>query len=208
MKLRPEPGWPSEDVTIAEDAAVANVGAAYLDARSNARDPLVATAYSHLQTETDRLFADVVNPAQPMPVRIAFTRCREPYQSDRELIAAFHSSGVLEITTAAANSGRIHPLLGCELGGAFDRFRAVHDLIGHARTKFGFILSEEVAAWRVQDRLHTALARWALATELLAINSARAILAEPPEQKAVLLEPGSLSRARHHRGTMPRTSAI
>jgi hypothetical protein len=93
-------------------------------------------------------------------------------------------------------------------GGAFDRFRAVHDLIGHARTKFGFALSEEVAAWRVQDRLHSALARWALATELLAINSARAILGEPPEHNAVLLEPRLLSRAWHHRGTIPRTSAM
>jgi hypothetical protein len=114
MKLRPEPGWPSEDFTIAEDAAVADVGAAYLDQRSNAHDPLIVTAYAHLQTETDRLFADVVNPAQPMPVRIAFTRCREPYQSDRELIEACHSSGVLEITTAATNASRIHPLLGCD----------------------------------------------------------------------------------------------
>jgi hypothetical protein len=208
MRLKPEPGWPSGDCAIAGSAAVADVGSAYLDARSDAHDPLVVAAYARLQTETDRLFADAVDRAQPVPVRIAFTRCREPYQSDRELIEAFHSSGVLEITTAATNSGRIHPLLGCEYGGAFDRFRAVHDLIGHARAKFGFALPDEVAAWRVQDRLHSALARRALATELLAINSARALLGEPPQQNAVLLEPGLLGRARRHRGTIPRTSAI
>jgi hypothetical protein len=34
---------------------------------------------------------------------------------------------------------RLHSLLGCEFGGAFDRFRAVHDHIGHAGCGYGFI---------------------------------------------------------------------
>jgi hypothetical protein len=165
------------------------VGEAYLDARSTPHSPAVVAAYRHLQAETDRLFHVAHSNAGPDSVRIVFTRCPQPYASDRELIEAVRASDVLEITTAAVNSGRIHPLLGCESGGAFDRFRAVHDLLGHVRTGFGFDLPDECAAWRLQDRLHSDPAGRALATELLAVNCARWILREAPEHKATLLEP-------------------
>jgi hypothetical protein len=175
---------------------VAEVGESYLSARSSPNEPLVLAAYEHLQAETDRLFQALARPGDARAVRVVFTLCRQPYESDRELIAAVRSSRVLEITAAAASTEPIHPVLGCEYGGPFDRFRAVHDLLGHARTGFGFELQDEVAAWRTQDLLHGDLARWALATELLAVNSARSIIGEAPAQKATLLEPGLWRRVR------------
>ena len=105
-------------------------------------------------------------------MRVAVTRCRQPYASDRELIEAVRSDRVLEITSAAVCDTRMHPLLGCEFGGSFDRFRALHDLLGHAGTGFGFDIDGERDAWLVQDRLHSRLARRALATELCGVNSA------------------------------------
>jgi hypothetical protein len=177
-----------------EGDVVAEVGELYLNARSAQGDPVLRTAYEHLQAETDRLFGAIIGGHDP--VRIVFTRCLAPYASDRELIAATRISRVLEVTTAATSRERIHPVLGCHLGGPFDRLRAVHDLVGHVRTGFGFGLDDELAAWRVQDRLHGPLARRALATELLAVNSARSIIGETPGQKAVLLSPGLLDRAR------------
>jgi hypothetical protein len=174
-----------------------DVGTSYLSATSTPRDPVVAVAYERLQAETDRLFDTVVRSEDPTAVRIVFTRSRDPYSTAAELIEAARTSRTLEITTAAAYPEPIHPLLGCEYGGPFDRFRAVHDLVGHAATGLGFGLVDEIAAWRVQERLHSRMARLALATELLAVNSARAIIGEPPEHKATILEPELLRRSTH-----------
>ena len=55
-------------------------------------------------------------------------------------------------------------------------------------------LDDELAVWRVQHRLHGRSARRALATELLAINSARAIIGEAPVHKATLLDVGLVQR--------------
>jgi hypothetical protein len=171
-------------------------GQSYLSGESAGDRALVVSAYEQLQAETDNLFHALVSGSSPRQLRVVFTRCLEPYGSDTELIAAVRSSRVLEITTAATSAFRIHPVLDCEFGGPFDRFRAVHDAIGHAEAGFGFDLGGEIAAWRVQDRLHGALAGWALATELLAVNSARSIIGEAPEHTAMLLEPELLERSR------------
>jgi hypothetical protein len=39
----------------------------------------------------------------------------------------------------------------------------------------------------VQDRLHSGLARSALATELYGVNAARSVAGEPPDLRALLL---------------------
>jgi hypothetical protein len=171
----------------------AAVGEWYVHSRSAHRNPMVIEAYEQLQSETDRLYTHLTGEACPGAARVVFTRCRRPYESDRELISAVRANGTLEMTSAAAAGERLHPLLGCELGGAFDRFRAVHDLIGHARCGYGFDLADECAAWSVQDRLHSGLARGALATELFGVNAARHVLGEAPELRALLLSPSAVS---------------
>jgi hypothetical protein len=177
-------------------AVIAELSDSYENATSNPREPLVVAAYRQLQAETDRLFHEMVATDDPRAVRVVFTRCRRPYESDRELISAVRASGVLEVTTAAINSTPIHPLLECDYGGAFDRFRAIHDLVGHAQTGFGFGIQDEIAAWRVQDRMHrSALARRALATEILAVNCVISILGDTPRHKVMLIEPTLLARA-------------
>jgi hypothetical protein len=115
--------------------------------------------------------------------------------TDTELIEAFHTCRILEVTPAAISAEQIHPLLDCEFGGAFDRFRTMHALIVHARSGLGFDLVDEIATWRLQDQLHSLPARRALATELLAINSAWPILGEA-RNKAVLLAPTLLRRSK------------
>jgi hypothetical protein len=168
------------------------VGEWYVRSRSHHHDAKVIEAYRQLQVETDVLYSVLTRDAGARSVRVAFTRCRRPYEGDEELIRAVRANGVLEITSAVAVGARLHPLLGCEFGGAFDRFRAVHDLIGHARCGYGFDLDDECAAWSTQDRLHSGLARLALATELYGVNAARSIVGEAPELRALLLAPWSL----------------
>jgi hypothetical protein len=168
-------------------AAAARVGEWYLDSRSAHGVSKVKEAYRQLQIETDRLFAALGRDPISSAARVAFTRCARPYASDLELIEAVSAGATLEVTSAATAEGRLHPILDCEFGGAFDRFRAVHDLIGHAWCGYGFALPAECAAWRVQDRLHSDLARCALATELYAVNAARGITGESSDLKALLL---------------------
>lgn len=149
----------------AETSTAVMVGQWYLQSRSAHRDARVIDAYGRLQVETDHLFTLLTRGAFPGAVRVVFTRCAQPYESDDELILAVRANGTLEMTSAAAAGERLHPLFDCDFGGAFDRFRAVHDLIGHAWCGYGFDLADECAAWRAQDRLHSGLARFALATE-------------------------------------------
>jgi len=167
------------------------VGEWYVHSRSAHRDPRVIEAYRQLQMETDQLFTLLTRDACPCGHRVVFSRCHQPYESDEELIFAVRANGTLEITSAAAAGERLHPLLDCEFGGAFDRFRAVHDLIGHAWCGYGFALDDECAAWCAQDRLHSGLARFALATELYGVNAARWLVGEAPELRALLLAPSA-----------------
>jgi hypothetical protein len=172
-----------------DPSPAAAVGDWYLNAPVRPHDAGVEAAYRQLQSETDRLFGQLVCFDGPGSVRVVFTRCRQPYGSDRDLVAAVRAEGVLEITTAALSAEPLHPLLGCELGGPFDRFRALHDLIGHAGLGYGFDLDGEWAAWLAQDRLHSGLARLALATELFGVNCARWVAGEAPELKAMVFDP-------------------
>ena len=180
----------SKDIATSVDVSVtAPFGEWYLRLPSAHRDPTVIEAYAQLQVETDHLYTIITRDELPRATRVVFTRCRQPYETDQELICAVRASGTLEITTAAAVEERLHPLLGCEFGGAFDRFRAVHDLIGHAWCGYGFDLADECAAWSAQDHLHSGLARCALATEIFGVNVARRMLGGPPDLRALLLDP-------------------
>lgn len=167
----------------------ATVGEWYLHSRSAHREAQVIEAYRQLQGETDRLFTLLTGGGCDKAIRVAFTRCAQPYESDQELIVAVRTNGTLEITSAAATGERLHPLFDCAFGGAFDRFRAVHDLIGHAWCGYGFTLDDECAAWNAQDRLHGGLARFAFATEIYGVNAARAVIGEAPDLRALLPAP-------------------
>ena len=187
-KVSLRPGDPAARSRPRQSIESPEVGQQYLNTTSSPRESRVAAAYERLAAETDFLFGAVLRDDRPGSIRIAFTRCREPYGSDRELIAAVRACRVLEVTTAAIGPRRMHPVLGCEFGGPFDRFRAIHDLVGHVKTGFGFDLAGEYAAWLTQTRLHSGLARRALATELYGVNSARWIAGEAPDHKAMLID--------------------
>jgi len=175
-----------------DPSTAATVGEWYLECRSAHRDAAVVEAYRRLEAEIDHLYSLITGDADHRGVRVAFTRCVRPYESDEELISAVRSEGTLEMTSAATVRERMHPLFSCDFGGAFDRFRAVHDLIGHVWTGYGFGLADECAAWRAQDRLHRGLARFALSTEIYGVNAARSVLGQTPDLRALLLAPSTL----------------
>jgi hypothetical protein len=133
-------------------------------------------------------------------LRVFFTTCETPYSDAPELIPAVRELRTLEVTTVAVDRNRRHPLMGNELGGSYDCFRAVHDAVGHARLRLGFDRDGEFLVWRAQERLHSQLARRALATELHGQHSVRWTTGEIAEPKAMLLDESLLRRTRLNRG--------
>jgi hypothetical protein len=152
-------------------------------------DPLVALAYRELETQTGRQFARLTDPRGPYRIAVVGTRVITPYSGAEELIESVVTSRTLEITAP----DRAHPLLGGEVGGAYYRLRAVHDLMGHVATGYGFDRDGEYSAWLVQRRCYTGLARWAAATELHGEVSALWATGQFAEHKAALLDRRLLS---------------
>jgi hypothetical protein len=103
------------------------------------------------------------------------------------MIAAVRATRVLEIVTIRVERDRLHPFLSNQAGGAYDRLRAVHDLVGHVRDGNGFDRHGEYAAWLAQDCLYRGLARRALATELHAEHSVLWTTGVPAQHKATLM---------------------
>jgi len=188
----PPPGAPTRRVN---PVLAREVAAAYLDAPSR-RDPLTAAAYARLVTESNRLFELITTPDRPKPVRVVFTTCPTPYRDAQELIDSVTIDRILEVDTVAADGDRRHPLMDSGQGEAYDRFRAVHDVLGHARLRLGFDRDGEFAVWLAQEQMHSPLARRALATELHGQHSVRWTTGDVATPKAVLLDPGLLRRTR------------
>jgi hypothetical protein len=172
------------------------VAESFTAARSTPCDPKVRAAYGQLVQQSDRAFIVLTRRSDLGRVHVAFTRCRVPYGSDCEMVEAVRTSRLLEVTTAATERYHRHPLMGCEAGGAFDRFRAVHDIVGHVFPRLGFDRDGEFAAWLTQDRLYHGLARLALATELHAKHSVLWTTGKPSDHTATLLDQDLLARAR------------
>jgi hypothetical protein len=181
--------------------AMLRVAENYLEAHDSRRDPKVIAAYTQLEAQTDVLFESLTR-----NIRIAFTQCSTPYSSDREMISAARTEKVLEIPTARSDADNDHPFFGREFGGAYDRFRAVHDFLGHVRLNAGFDRQGEYLTWLEQDRHHKGLARWALATELHGKNSVLCTTGETAVPKATLLDRRVLRRSRVGMGFSPGTA--
>jgi hypothetical protein len=186
-----EPGTRGTRLKRLDPHAMLQVAESYLEANDSRRDPKVVAAYRQLETQTDLLFETVTR-----DIRIAFTRCSTPYSSDREMISAARAERLLEIPTARSDADNDHPFFGRECGGAYDRFRAVHDFLGQVCLNAGFDRQGEYLTWLEQDRHHRGLARWALATELHGKNSVLCATGETAVPKATLLDRRLLRRSR------------
>jgi hypothetical protein len=162
---------------------------------------LVTTAYQELQVQTDRQFAELTKPDGAYGYTVVWTKLPDPYSSEAELIEAVRATGVLEITVARADRDRLHPALDCTEGGPYDRLRAVHDIVGHVMTGYGFDRDGEYSAWLRQSKRYHGLARWAAATELHAEHSVVWTTGQFPEHKGVLLPRRLLRSSRSARGS-------
>ena len=163
----------------------------FIAARTRA-DSLAALAYQQLEEQPDRQFTALTDPQGPYRITVVGTGQATPYRDADELIASVFATRTLEVMTSPAD--RAHLLLSGEVGGVYYCFRAVHDLIGHVATGYGFDRDGEYSAWLVQRTLYTGLARWAAATELHGQISALWVTGQFAEHKAVLLDCDLLKR--------------
>jgi hypothetical protein len=179
------------------DAAHAHrVAQAFLAAPRWSPDPLVRAAYDELASQANRLFDRFTGASARRPVRVALTRCPEPYRSARDLSEQVRTERVLELAPCRLDHDRRPPLLDASIGGAYDRFRAVHDIVSHGLLGYGFDRDGEFSAWLVEDGLYTGLARRALATELHAEHSVRWTTGEIADHKAAILPVGLVAAGR------------
>lgn len=183
------------------------VAHAYLDAPRGSADPVARVAYTMLGAQADRWFARLTDHRRRNPVRVVFARCAEPYVSGQDLAERVRSERVLEMRPTYYERDRHHPLLDVSIGGTYDRFRAVHDIVSHAHHGFGFDRHGEYSAWLAEDRMYTGLARWALATELHGEHSVMWTTGDVTEHKATLL-PRSLVRTSWRLGMSDRQGFV
>lgn len=179
-----DPPAPAVEAAVIRDAADR-----FVDAPTTF-GPVVAHAYQDLAEQTDRQFAALTDPNGPYRLRVVYTAEAVPYDDADQLIAAVRSLRTLEATTT--DRDRRHPLLGGSVSSAYFRFRAVHDLVGHVATGYGFDPNGEYAAWLTQRSFYRGLARRAAATELHGEISVLWTTNRPAEHKAALLEPISV----------------
>jgi hypothetical protein len=160
----------------------------------------VRAAYAHLGAQAARWFGRLTGVPARSPVRVVYTDAPEPYPSAEELSESVRHDRVLELRPASRDGDRRHPLLDSSIGGAYDQFRAVHDIVSHGRCRHGFDRHGEFAAWLIEDRMYTGLARWALATELHGEHSVRWTTGDLADHKAILLDPTLLEASRKRAG--------
>ncbi len=163
-----------------------NVAEAFASTPSAPGDPLVSAAYSALERESDSLFRRLTD-GRPGGFEVVFTECLRPYDCDAEMIVAARETRQLQVVASKLDRERRHPWFSTRFGGSYDRFRAVHDLMGHVGPGLGFDRHGEYEAWLRQARFHSAWARAALATELHGEHSVTWTTGNPPEHKALLL---------------------
>ena len=172
------------------------IAEAFLAAPRRVPDESTVAAYAALSDQSTRWYQRLTSQQACRPVRVVFTHHPEPYANASELSASVRHSQLLELWPTSRDHDRRHPQLDTTLGGAYDRLRAVHDIVSHGWLGLDFDADGEYSAWLVEDQLYTGPARWALATELHGEHSVRSTTKDLADHKAALLDSALLRASR------------
>ena len=175
------------------------VAEAFNAAPRSSNGATVESAYAALGEQARRHFRFLTSDASRRPVRVVFTGSPEPYEHAHELSESVWLDQVLELCPTQRDRDRRHPRLDTSIGGGYDQFRAVHDIVSHGWLRHTFDRDGEFSAWLTEHRLYTGLARWALATELHGGHSVLWTTGVPADHKALLLEPTLIAASRRAR---------
>jgi hypothetical protein len=128
-------------------------------------DDLMEKAYRQLAKETDAQF-------QALPYNFSYHRAGEGnYNSSKEMAADVHGNKHLYVFQGGDPHdflNRIDPASGLNEN---EKFRAVHDLLGHAIYGNQFGPKGEEVAWAIHSQMYSPLARLAMTAETRGQNS-------------------------------------
>lgn len=128
-------------------------------------DDLMEKAYRQLAKETDAQF-------QALPYNFSYHRAGEGnYNSSKEMAADVHGNKHLYVFQGGDPHdflNRIDPVTGLNEN---EKFRAVHDLLGHAIYGNQFGPKGEEVAWAIHSQMYSPLARLAMTAETRGQNS-------------------------------------
>lgn len=139
---------------------------AYRDAEQGSEEPHIRTAYATMREEVNDQYEHMTRPAAQggMGIRHVVTE-HDPYPSSADM-AADVGRGRIQTFSTATTGG--HNYFTDEEN---DRFRAVHDVFGHAAIGRGFTRHGEEAAFRHHAQMFSDAALPAVASETRGQNS-------------------------------------
>lgn len=163
------PPLPNDIVDTPVDIAEADAVARFFEtAQDQSNDPAVRAAYDDFKRQNEEMYDYMTRPAAQggLGVKVEFTDETDPYpsaQAQADDLAENHRI-VIE-----RGLGGDHSMLTQD---EYDRFRAVHDVFGHAAIGGGFDRHGEYEAWLAHAAMYTDPGRQAMSTEYHGVNSA------------------------------------
>jgi hypothetical protein len=148
-------------------------------------DPGAHAAFADMAAQVHRQYDHMTN---RMGIRVEPV-AHDPYANHLEMMDDLRNHGRLQVLKTASTGQ--HSFFDDDTN---DKFRAVHDVFGHAATGRSFDRHGEEAAWLAHSRMFTGPARHAMTTETRGQNSMLISTGRFPPQKAALLPPGFLQR--------------
>jgi hypothetical protein len=160
------PGLSDERADLDE----ANRAATFYEGAPDASaDPEVQAAYADFVQQSEEMWSFLTRPESEggMGIRVEFTDQPDPYATAEAQRDDIENNGHLWIERGLG--GEHSATVSDE---EYDRFRAVHDVFGHAGIGSGFDRHGEYQAWLAHAAMYSGLGRRAMSTEYHGVNSA------------------------------------
>lgn len=148
-------------------------------------DPRAREAFKSMRDQVDRQYAHLTG---SMGIRVEPVD-HDPYASHREMAEDLTKNKRIKVLSTRATGG--HPIFTPEEN---DRFRAVHDVFGHAATGRAFDAHGEEAAWLAHSQMFEGDARRAMSTETRGQNGSLIRNRRFAPQRVALLPDSMLGR--------------
>lgn len=132
-------------------------------------DPEVQAAYADFRAQSEEQWDFMTRPESEggLGIKVDFTKETDPYPSAEAQAADLRDNHHI---TLQSGLGGAHEATMTEA--EYDRFRAVHDVFGHAGIGGGFDRHGEYEAWLAHAAMYTGAGRDAMSTEYHGVNSA------------------------------------
>jgi hypothetical protein len=161
---------PAGVVEVHADLAEADAaGRAFENTPDQSSDPHVQAAYDDFKAQSEEMFDYMTRPKAEggMGVTVEFSKETDPYPTAAAQAADLRDNNRIVIQSGLG--GQHQASMSTE---EYDRFRAVHDVFGHAAIGGGFDRHGEYEAWLVHSMMYEEPGRSAMSTEYHGVNSA------------------------------------